>query len=133
VHRTAADVIDTVSACYSTWRADIVRAEIERRARAGGVPLADIDAVVEATLVTALAPALSVRLGKPDEIDEPAALRRRDGTTVFTVAAPNCSPQQRSLMQKLACSRRPASRTGGPSTPGPSSLPCLRPAPAAPA
>ncbi len=83
---TAADVVRSVANKASTWRGGVVRAEVERRARYADVPFAHLDAVVEATLARALAPELSVRLGDPDELVEPGALRRRDGSSVFAVA-----------------------------------------------
>lgn len=83
---TATDVVRSVAERASTWRAGVVRAEVERRARHADVPLAHLDAVVEATLARALSPELSVRLGDPDELVEPGSLRRRDGSSVFTVA-----------------------------------------------
>jgi conjugative relaxase-like TrwC/TraI family protein len=83
---TAIDVIDTVAASYGTWHADVVRAEIERRARYATVPLAAVDAVAEATIAVALSPSASIRLSPADELDEPTGLRRRDGSSVFAVA-----------------------------------------------
>ncbi len=86
VERTAADVVRAVGHESSTWQAGRVRAEIERRVRYADVPLAHLDAVVEATLARALSPELSVRLGRDDGISEPVALRRADGASVFKVA-----------------------------------------------
>lgn len=78
VEWTAADVIRSVAEKASTWRTGVVRAEVERRARYADVPLAHLDAVVEATLARALSPEVSVRLGDLDELVEPGALRRGD-------------------------------------------------------
>ena len=86
VERTAADVVRSVAERASTWRSSTVRSEIERRARYGDVPLAHLDTVVEAALVRALSPELSVQLGRDDGIAEPMALRRADGSSVFEVA-----------------------------------------------
>lgn len=83
---TAADLVRSVAQTSSIWRAGVVRAEVERRARYADVPLAHLDAVIEATLTRALSPALSVRLGDPDDIAEPEVLRRADGSSVFEVA-----------------------------------------------
>lgn len=83
---TAGDVARSVAEKASTWRAGVARAEVERRARYADVPLAHLDAAVEATLARALSPELSVRLGDPDELVEPGSLRRRDGSSVFAVA-----------------------------------------------
>jgi len=86
IHWTAVDVVDTVAASYSTWHADVVRAEIERRARYAAVPLTAVDSVVEASLAVVLSSSASIRLGPADEPDEPTGLRRRDGSSVFAVA-----------------------------------------------
>ncbi len=86
VEWTAADVVRSVADSSSTWRAGVVRAEVERRVRYATVPLAHLDVVVEATLARAFSPELSVRLGDPDELVEPGTLRRRDGSSVFAVA-----------------------------------------------
>ncbi|MGH8961684.1 MAG: ATP-dependent DNA helicase [Jatrophihabitantaceae bacterium] len=83
---TAADVVRSVAETSSTWRAGVVRAEVERRARHAEVPLTHLDAVVDATLTRALSPALSVRLGGSDDLAEPGTLRRADGSSVFEVA-----------------------------------------------
>jgi conjugative relaxase-like TrwC/TraI family protein len=85
IERAAYAAIAKVSAHHSTWVADVVRAEVERQARYGGVPLADVDDVVEATLAVALSDNVSVRLGPGEPLDEPVGLRRLDGTSVFSV------------------------------------------------
>lgn len=94
--RTAAEVVGTVQAARATWRQTHVRAEAERLARRDGVALADLDAMVDAVVTQALSSAHSVPLHRPERdaqgasvaelIDEPAALRRRDGSSVFEVA-----------------------------------------------
>jgi hypothetical protein len=77
----------TVSASRATWQACHVRAEVERLARTDRIPLTDLDAMVQAAVEVALSAAVSIRLGGGhDGIDEPASLRRRDGSSVFTVA-----------------------------------------------
>jgi conjugative relaxase-like TrwC/TraI family protein len=77
----------TVSASRATWQSCHVRAEVERLARTEGIPLTDLDAMVQAAVEVALSPAVSIRLGGDhDGITEPASLRRRDGSSVFTVA-----------------------------------------------
>jgi hypothetical protein len=77
----------TVSASRATWQACHVRAEVERLARTDRIPLTDLDAMVQAAVEVALSAAVSIRLGGGhDGITEPAGLRRRDGSSVFTVA-----------------------------------------------
>ena len=83
----AARAVETVAGRRATWQTHHVRAEVERIARTDVVPLADVDLAVEAAVEVALSPAVSIRLGDvSDRLVEPAALLRRDGTSVFSVA-----------------------------------------------
>jgi len=86
--RDAADrAVAVVARSRATWQTHHVRAEIERIARTDTVPLEDLDLAVDSAVEVALSPAVSIRLGDDtDRIVEPAALRRRDGSSVFTVA-----------------------------------------------
>ncbi len=70
----------------ATWQANHIRAEAERRVRAAGVRLGDIDRAVDTVVTRALSPKLSVPLDSAEPITEPAALRRSDGASVYTVA-----------------------------------------------
>lgn len=79
-------VIAAVAEKYGTWRVHHVRAEVERHVRRTGAELATVDDLVTRVVAAALSPSVSVRLGVDDVGDEPAALRRLDGTSVFTVA-----------------------------------------------
>jgi hypothetical protein len=63
-----------------------VRAEAHRRARAARVGLSELDHAVERVVAAALSPAASMPLGVPDPVQEPAPLRRRDGSSVYAVA-----------------------------------------------
>ena len=86
VRDAAQRVRDEVQAHRSTWQIWHVRAEALRRVRAANLPAQDVesavDLVTEHTLSTA-----SVRLTPgSDGIDEPAMLRRVDGTSVYEVA-----------------------------------------------
>jgi len=80
---TSARVINVLEHERPTWQATHVRAEALRQTRAAGVPAALLDRVVD-TLVD-LAVARSVPLSIDDPIDEPGALRRLDGESVYTV------------------------------------------------
>jgi DNA primase catalytic core len=83
---SAADrVVQTVSASRATWQAWHVRAEAERVVRAAAPAPADVDRAVARLTDRALSPAHAVRLGA-EPIDEPLALRRSDGASVYTVA-----------------------------------------------
>jgi DNA primase catalytic core len=83
---TAGRVLSQVSTARATWQVWHVRAEAHRQARAAGMPLADLDTAVQRVVDAALSPAASIRLGVDDPIDEPAQLRRADGSSVYTVA-----------------------------------------------
>jgi len=88
INQTAAAVIGTVSDTRATWQPDHIRAEAERAARASGVELAEVDGTVDAIVAAALGPGISVRLSAPGLVTaaEPAALRRSDGSSVYTTA-----------------------------------------------
>ncbi|MGY1829048.1 MobF family relaxase [Geodermatophilus sp. SYSU D01180] len=86
VRSAAVRVLDTVAGQRATWQAWHVRAEAERVVRTAGLAPADVDTAVTRITEHALSPALSVALGKPDPVVEPAELRRADGTSVYTVA-----------------------------------------------
>jgi DNA primase catalytic core len=91
VTQSARQVLAVVSSARATWQENHVRAEAERQVRAAGIRLADIDRAVDAVVTAALSPQLSIRMdggvtpGK-QVADEPAALRRSDGTSVYVVA-----------------------------------------------
>src|SRR3954454_3707174 len=91
VIQTAQQVLTVVSSARATWQENHVRAEAERHVRTSGLRLADIDRAVDAVVTAALSPPLSIRMdggvtrGRR-AADEPAALRRSDGTSVYVVA-----------------------------------------------
>ena len=77
-------VVAALEASCATWQIWHVRAEAERQARAVQVPLAHVDATVDA-LVSIVLSDLSVRIDPPDDVRLPAALRRPDGTSVYDI------------------------------------------------
>jgi hypothetical protein len=77
-------VVAALEASRATWQIWHVRAEAERQARAVQVPLAQLDATVDAVESTVLSDG-SVRIDPPDDIVPPAPLRRPDGTSVYDV------------------------------------------------
>jgi len=111
---TAEQVLATVQTNRATWQQAHVRAEAERAVRTANLPLARVDAAVEAIVAAALSPASSLPLGMPEPVSEPAALRRRDGTSVYTTAgaqlftSPNVVAAEQAL---LALSMRSGGRT----------------------
>jgi conjugative relaxase-like TrwC/TraI family protein len=83
---TAEKVLAAVEEHRSTWQSWHVRAEAQRHVRAAQVPTENIDQLVE-LLVDEVLQTRSVALTRPDDgISEPAALRRADGSSVYTVA-----------------------------------------------
>jgi DNA primase catalytic core len=86
VANTAMKTLGSVSKARATWQVWHVRAEAQRRARAAGIGLADLDQAVDRVVAAALSPAASIPLGVSDPVEEPEPLRRRDGSSVYTVA-----------------------------------------------
>ena len=86
INETAAALVSVVADSRATWQESHVRAEAERQARAAGITLTHVDQAVDAVVAAALSPRLSIRLGVQEPITDPAALRRSDGMSVFTVA-----------------------------------------------
>ena len=90
VQQTAAQVLSTVASSRAVWQEHHIRAEAERQARAAGVGLTDLDQAVNAVVQCALSPGMSMRLDTREPVTEmvtePAALRRSDGASVYTVA-----------------------------------------------
>jgi len=109
---TAEQVLATVQTSRATWQQAHVRAEAERAVRTANLPLARVDAAVEAIVAAALSPARSLPLGLHEPVSEPAALRRRDGTSVYTTAGAQLftSPSVVAAEQALL---KLAMRTGG--------------------
>ncbi len=84
ISERAGELIATVSQTRSTWQRHHVRAEALRQARTHG--LAHDVGLVDTLTDTALGEAFSIphaRVGDT-ELGEPAALRRRDGASVYT-------------------------------------------------
>jgi DNA primase catalytic core len=113
---TATQVLATVSGSRSTWQMWHVRAEAERRARTAGFAPLDVDDAVERVVARALSPAHSVSLAGPELIGEPAILRRRDGSSVYTVAGAALFTSQ-AVMDAEARLVAAALRTDGPTVP----------------
>ena len=125
--QAAPEVIETISRSRATWQQHHVRAEAERRARADGIRLADLDAAVDEVVAVALSDGHSIALdpvrdgtlgpaarelaGQLDLL-EPTALKRSDGTSVYTVAGSTLftSPEVLSAEQRVLAA---ADRTDG--------------------
>ncbi len=105
--RAGRRAVARVSSTRATWKVHHLRAEVERLARADCIPLVDVDAQVDAAVEVALLPAVTIALGAGrDDISEPLALRRKDGSSVFTVAGAQLytSPQVLEAERRLLAS-----------------------------
>ncbi len=86
VSTTAGLVLAALEERRSTWQTWHVRAEAQRQIRGAEVPTGRVDELVD-RVVGEVLNTRSVSLARPDvAITEPASLRRRDGSSVYTVA-----------------------------------------------
>ena len=87
VQKLARTAIERVQQRRSTWQVSHVRAEAQRLVRAAGGAPAAMSSLVDQVTAAAMEPTLSVPLSRPEPgITEPAALRRRDGASMYQVA-----------------------------------------------
>jgi conjugative relaxase-like TrwC/TraI family protein len=97
VAQTADHILAVMEASRSTWQMWHVRAEAQRQIRTANVPVERATSLVD-LLVDEVLDARSVALVVPrDGIDEPQALRRRNGSSVYTVAGADLYTSQRIL------------------------------------
>ncbi|MEV4237188.1 MobF family relaxase [Nocardia sp. NPDC049737] len=118
INRTAQRVIEVVSEHRSTWQTTNLRAEIERQLR-GHIRSRDWEQAAEQVLAETLSPEHVIARGDPDLTDEPelhtvpGLLRRRDGTSVYTVSGVQVYTSARMLsveQQLIEMSVRPGGR-----------------------
>ena len=113
-----------MEASRSTWQMWHVRAEAQRQVRTTGVTAQRASALVD-LLVDEVLDRRSVALAAPhDGIEEPEALRRVDGSSVYTVAGADLYTSQRILdaeprLVAAAGRRGGVSRRPGGGRPGP--------------
>lgn len=81
----AADVVSAVEQRRSTWQVWHVRAEALRRVRDADVPAERVETVVDQIVDAALARSVSLSSDR-DEVNDPDALRRIDGSSAYHVA-----------------------------------------------
>jgi conjugative relaxase-like TrwC/TraI family protein len=97
VGQTADRVLAAMEETRSTWQMWHVRAEAQRHVRTVDVPAEQADTLVD-LLVSEVLEHRSVALAAPpDGIEEPSALRRVDGSSVYTVAGADLYTSQRIL------------------------------------
>ena len=97
VAQTADHILTVMEKCRSTWQMWHVRAEVERQVRTADVRVDRASLLVD-LLVDEVLDHRSVALAAPaDNIEEPGALRRVDGSSVYTVAGAHLYTSQRIL------------------------------------
>jgi hypothetical protein len=97
VAQTADHILTVMEESRSTWQMWHVRAEAQRQVRTSDVP-ADHAAALVDLLVDEVLDHRSVALAAPaDHIEEPDALRRLDGSSVYTVAGADIYTSRRIL------------------------------------
>jgi conjugative relaxase-like TrwC/TraI family protein len=97
VAQTAGRVLAAMEQSRSTWQMWHVRAEAQRQVRTTGVTAGQASALVD-LLVDEVLDRRSVALAAPaDNVEEPEALRRLDGSSVYTVAGAALYTSQRIL------------------------------------
>jgi hypothetical protein len=97
VAQTADRVLAAMEQTRATWQMWHVRAEAQRHVRAVDMPVEQANTLVD-LLVDEVLEHRSVALAAPpDGIEEPGALRRVDGSSVYTVAGADLYTSQRIL------------------------------------
>jgi conjugative relaxase-like TrwC/TraI family protein len=95
VAQTADHILAVMEESRSTWQMWHVRAEVQRQIRTADLPVDRANVLVD-LLVDEVLDHRSVALVPPrDGIDEPQALRRTDGSSVYTVAGADLYTSQR--------------------------------------
>jgi conjugative relaxase-like TrwC/TraI family protein len=100
VAQTADHVLAVMEESRSTWQTWHVRGEVQRQVRTIGGPADHAAALVE-LLVNEVLDRRCVALAVPHDIAEPGALRRVDGSSVYTVAGADLYTSQRILDAEL--------------------------------
>jgi conjugative relaxase-like TrwC/TraI family protein len=97
VAQTADHVLALMEESRATWQMWHVRAEVQRQIRTADIPVDRASGLVD-LLVDEVLDRRSVALVAPrDGIDEPQALRRTDGSSVYTVSGADLYTSQRIL------------------------------------
>ncbi|MBJ8344488.1 MobF family relaxase [Antrihabitans sp. YC2-6] len=86
ISTSAQALVSRVATSRATWQEAHVRAEAERIVRAANADPEQGTRLVNQLVLEALSGRRSIPRRLPDQFDEPAALRRLDGTSVYTTA-----------------------------------------------
>ena len=100
IAQTASHILAVMEESRSTWQMWHVRAEAQRQVRTIDMPAQQAAALVD-LLVDEVLDSRSVALVADDHIEEPDALRRVDGSSVYTVAGADLYTSQRILDAEL--------------------------------
>jgi AAA domain len=117
VAKTADHVLAVMEASRSTWRIWHVRAEVQRQVRAADVPVERAGVLVDLLIDEVLDRRSVALVPPPGGIEEPEALQRTDGSSVYTVAGADLYTSQRILDAErrlvIAAGRRDGSVVDG--------------------
>jgi hypothetical protein len=94
---TADRVVAAMEETRSTWQMWHVRAEAQRHVRGVDLPAAHANTLVDLLVKEVLQHRSVAMAAPPDGIEEPAALRRVDGSSVYTIAGADLYTSQRIL------------------------------------
>src|SRR5215218_3502661 len=97
VAQTADRVLAAMEETRSTWQMWHVRAEAQRHVRAVDMPAEQANTLVDLPVDEVLEHRSVALAAPPDGIEEPGALRRVDGSSVYTVAGADLYTSQRIL------------------------------------
>ena len=97
VAQTADHILSVMEASRSTWQMWHVRAEAQRRVRTADMPPERATALVDLLVDEVLDHRSVALVAPPDRIDEPQALRRMNGSSMYTVAGADLYTSQRLL------------------------------------
>jgi hypothetical protein len=97
VAETADRVLATMEETRSTWQMWHVRAEAQRQVRVVDVPAEHAAALVDLLVDEVLARRCVALAAPPDGIEEPGALRRVDGSSVYTISGTDLYTSRRIL------------------------------------
>ena len=126
VAQTADRVLAAMEETRPTWQMWHVRAEAQRQVRTIDVPGEPAAAMVDLLVDEVLDRRCVAIAAPPDGIEEPGALRRVDGSSVYTIAGADLTPPSAFLTPSNASSPSPASAMERSSTAPSSILPCWK-------
>ncbi len=98
VNLTADHILSVMEQSRATWQSWHVRGEAQRQVRGAEVPTDQSEGLVEMLVAEVLDHRCIALVAPSDGVDEPDALRRTDGTSVYTVAGATSYSSNRILL-----------------------------------